>query len=147
MENNIQIMITSMILVYLGASAYCDFRWKRIPWCVQGMGFVFMCICIIVQWKDSNTDLLFAIMPGAFLLLLAWVTKESIGYGDGVSILLLGGMAGFRNCVWVLCFSLILLSVAGLILLVIRRVNRKTKIPYLPFLFVAESFMLLFRVV
>lgn len=145
MEKSIQILITIMILVFLGVSAYCDCRWKRIPWCVQGMGFIFVCISIIVQWKESYNNFFLAIVPGVFLLFLAWVTKENIGYGDGISVLLLGGMAGLRNCIWVLCFSLILLSITGLVLLVIKRVNRKTKIPYLPFLFVAESLLVLFR--
>ncbi len=83
-----------------------------------------------------------AALPGLFLLVLAWLTKESIGYGDGISVILLGGMVGLRNCIWVLCISLLLLSLAGLVLLVIKRVDRKTKIPYLPFLLAAESVLL-----
>lgn len=87
-----------------------------------------------------------AVLPGLFLLILAWFTKESIGYGDGISVLLLGGMVGLRNCIWVLGISLLLLSLVGLVLLVIKRVDRKTKIPYLPFLLVAEGMLLLCRI-
>lgn len=142
-----QFLVTIMIFVYLGISAFFDCKWKRIPWCVQGMGAVFVCICLITQWQKVSYNYILAMIPGMILLLLAWVTKESIGYGDGVSVLLLGGMAGFKACVWVLCFSLILLSVVGLVLLVIKHMDKKTKIPYLPFLFAAQSFFVLLQYV
>ena len=138
-ENSIQYVIEAMLLVFLGLAAYFDCRWKKIPWSVLGMGVIFMVICNILQWEKFQLGFFLAVIPGLFLLLLAWFTKESIGYGDGISVLLLGGMTGLKNCIWVLCISLLFLSLVGMVLLVVKRVNRKTKIPYLPFLFVAEG--------
>ncbi len=141
-EENIRFVIEAMLFVFLGLAAYFDCRFRRIPWSVLGMGTIFMIICNILQWKEFKVGILSAALPGLFLLVLAWLTKESIGYGDGISVILLGGMVGLRNCIWVLCISLLLLSLAGLVLLVIKRVDRKTKIPYLPFLLAAESVLL-----
>lgn len=142
-EENIKIVVGAMLFVFLGLAAYFDCRFRRIPWSVLGMGAIFMIICNILQWKEFKMEILPAVLPGMFLLMLAWLTKEGIGYGDGISVLLLGGMVGFKNCIWVLCISLLLLSMVGLVLLVVRRVERKTKIPYLPFLLVAEGMLLL----
>ncbi len=141
-EENIRFVIEAMLFVFLGLAAYFDCRFRRIPWSVLGMGTIFMIISNILQWKEFKVGILSAALPGLFLLVLAWLTKESIGYGDGISVILLGGMVGLRNCIWVLCISLLLLSLAGLVLLVIKRVDRKTKIPYLPFLLAAESVLL-----
>lgn len=141
-----QFLVGTMIFVYLCISAYWDFRYKRIPWCVQGMGIVFMCICMLVQWNEINIFYLAAFIPRIFLLLLSWITKENIGYADGVSVLILGGMTGFRNCLWILCISMLLLSMVGAVLLLAGRVSRKSKIPFLPFLFVAESFVAVFQI-
>lgn len=141
-EENIRFVIEAMLFVFLGLAAYFDCRFRRIPWSVLGMGTIFMIICNILQWKEFKVGILSAALPGLFLLVLAWLTKESIGYGDGISVILLGGMVGLRNCIWVLCISLLFLSLAGLVLLVIKRVDRKTKIPYLPFLLAAESVLL-----
>lgn len=146
-EEKIKFVIGAMLLVFLGLAAYFDCRLKRIPWSVLGMGAIFMILCNILQWKEFKMGILLSVLPGMFLLMLAWFTKESIGYGDGISVLLLGGMAGLRNCIWVLCISLLLLSLVGLVLLVIKRVDRKTKIPYLPFLLAAESILLLCRII
>lgn len=139
MENNIQIIYILMILVFLGVAAYFDIRYKRIPLWVQGMGVIFGCIGIIIQGQGLQWANLFALIPGIFLLVLSFVTGESIGYGDGISVLILGGLAGFNNCMWVLCISLIFISMAGIILLAIKRASRKTKLPYIPFLLAAES--------
>lgn len=145
---SIKVMLTySMLFLFLGSAAYFDIRWKRIPWTVLGSGIIFMIICRILQGKVFDISVLTAVLPGIALLLLAWVTRETIGFGDGVSVLILGGMAGFWNCIWVLCISLTFLSVIAVFLLVFKRAGRKTKIPYLPFLLAAEGISVIFRIV
>lgn len=145
-EMSIGILKGTMIFVYLGISTYWDLRYKRIPWSVQGMGFIFLCICILVQWKELSLLYLVAFVPGICLLLLAGITGENIGYADGVSVMLLGGMIGFRGCIWMLCISMLLLSVFGLLMLLLKRMTRKSKIPYLPFLFLAGNMLMFFRI-
>lgn len=132
-------VVGAMIIVFLGLGTYFDVRYKRIPWWIQTMGLMFVLLCVILQWKRLDIGFLLSMLPGVCLLVIAWSTKESIGYGDGISTLLLGGLAGFRNCIWVMCFSLFLLSVIGLVLLVLKKVGRKTRIPYLPFMLAAEG--------
>ncbi len=139
MGNNIRIIYILMILGFLSVATYYDIRYKRIPVWVQGMGMVFVCIGIIIQGHGLQWANLLALIPGIFLLILSFVTGESIGYGDGISVLILGGLAGFSNCMWVLCISLIFISMAGIILLAIKRATRKTRLPYIPFLLAAES--------
>ena len=143
MENNVRIVCTLMILVFLGVSTYFDFRWKSIPIWVQGMGVIFLCTSIIIEGQKLNWNHIFSLMPGMFLLTLSFVTRENIGYGDGISVLILGGMIGVKNCIWVLCISLMMMSFVGIVLMVTKRANRKTRIPYIPFMFVAESFLLM----
>ena len=136
---NIQMMIGCMVFVYLGVSACWDLRYKRIPWSVQGMGMIFVCISLIVRREELTPLYLLAFAPGIILLVLAWATPESIGYADGIGVVILGGMIGFRGCIGVLCVSLFLVSIFGICLLILKKVTRKSKIPYLPFLFLAQS--------
>lgn len=142
MEEKIQFAVKIMLLIFLGIAAYFDCRRRRIPWSILGMGAVFMIICNVMQWREFRTEIFWAVAPGLLLLLLARITGENIGYGDGISVLLVGGMAGIRNCIGALCVSLLLLSLVALVLLVIKRADRKTKIPYLPFLFAAEGVLI-----
>ena len=146
MEENIQFAVYVMLFGFLGTAAYFDLRWKRIPGSVLAVGTIFTLVCMLIQQKEIGWELLWTVLPGITLLFVAWGTRESIGYGDGISVLFLGGIMGFRNCIWTLCISLFLLSLSGLFLYVLRKVNRKTKLPYLPFLLAAESISLAFHV-
>lgn len=139
MEQNIQLAVYMMLFGFLGTAAYFDLRWKRIPRSVLAAGTIFALVCMLIQQKEIGWEFLWTVFPGIVLLFIAWGTRESIGYGDGISVLILGGMMGLRNCIWVLCISLLLLSLSGLFLYVLKKVNRKTKLPYVPFLFAAES--------
>lgn len=145
MEQNIQLTVYVMLFGFLGTAAYFDLKWKRIPRSVLAVGIIFMIVCMLIQQKEVGWELVWTVMPGIALLFIAWGTRESIGYGDGISVLFLGGMTGFRNCIWVLCISLFLISLSGLFLYVLKKVNRKTKLPYLPFLFAAEGLSVVFR--
>lgn len=146
MEYNIQFLVYGMLFVFLGLAAYFDIRWKRIPWTVLGSGAAFVIICRILQSNIFEITIVPAVLPGAALLLIAWVTRETIGFGDGASVLLVGGMTGFRNCIWVLCISLTLLSIMAILLLALKRAGKKTKIPYLPFLLAAEGISVIFQI-
>ena len=87
-------------------------------------------------WTDAT--FLWRFLPGLSLLFLAWMTKESIGYGDGLAVLCMGCFYPVEEL-----FGLFLLAVtlAGLIalgLLAIFRRSRKTRLPFVPFLFGAH---------
>jgi len=146
-DNSIPIVISIMLFLFLGVGTYFDLRFKRIPWSIFGVGTVFAIVASIIQRKGIILNLFPEILPGVALLLIAWATKENIGYGDGISVILLGVMAGFKNCILVLCLSLLLLSIFGIILMILKRAGRKTKLPYLPFMFIAESILVACKII
>lgn len=71
-------------------------------------------------------------IPGILLLLLAFCSGESIGKGDGLVLFMLGIYCGVAKAVAVLGMALLLVAVLALILLVLKRANRKTELPFLP---------------
>lgn len=78
---------------------------------------------------------MWGILPG-FMLLLTAVLSNKAGWADGVVLLLLGVMTGFRECTFSFILSMLAISVISLTLLMMKRVEKNTKIPYLPFLWV-----------
>ena len=84
-------------------------------------------------WENESLwEVLTGMLPGGVLLLAAWVTKESIGYGDGIVLLVVGVFCGIKKTVAILGISLILAAVMAMLLLVLRRAGRKTELPFLP---------------
>lgn len=74
-------------------------------------------------------------IPGILVLAVAWLTKETIGYGDGLVILCLGCFLTFDEIIDV-CFAAVTLAgLVALILLLVMKKSKKMQLPFVPFLF------------
>ena len=80
-------------------------------------------------------ELAAGLIPGLLVVMLAFVTKESIGIGDGLMLCVLGMFCGWRRCLAAFGLALVISAVFAMVLLVCRRAGRKTEIPLLPGLF------------
>ena len=78
--------------------------------------------------------MIYSLIPGAFLLAISLCTRESIGYGDGWTVLALGILLGLWKCFVVVFAGFLFSAIFSLILLVLRRVNGKSRLPFLPFI-------------
>ena len=132
MEKNILIAQSLWLLVL----SFYDVRYKRVPvWVVLlggaaavGIG-IYRCVC----GENEPVNFLTGMIPGAVLLLLALGTQKA-GWADGVILMFLGSVMGFRQCILATMFSLLLISVLSAVLLILKKANKRTAIPYVPFL-------------
>lgn len=108
-----------------------DLRTRKIPWIpVVILGMV---VFVYRIWSGiSLAEVAAGVIPGGVLLLVSAVTEESIGYGDGLVLLVLGLFCGVAETVAVLGMALLLASVLSMVLLALKRAGRKTKLPFLP---------------
>lgn len=91
--------------------------------------FIYTVICSDREWYY----IMYGLVPGAFLLALSLCTRESIGYGDGWTISALGLLVGAKECVLIVFAGFIFSAVFSLIMLMLHRVNGKSRLPFLPF--------------
>ena len=77
-------------------------------------------------------ELVIGLIPGVFLLVLAFATRESIGIGDGLVLGMLGLFCGWRQCLAMLGMALVLSAFLSILLLLCHKVGRKTELPFLP---------------
>lgn len=73
------------------------------------------------------------VLPGAGMLLLAKCSHKA-GYGDGIVLMQLGFGLGYRQLLLLFSVSLLLLSGISVLLLLLKKVGRNTRMPYLTFL-------------
>lgn len=130
--------MTVMILVssWLAGLSLFDLRCRRVPvWLVLLGGVLTGAIWIgrCINAEGVSSEYWMGMLPGACLLLLALATQKA-GRADGIVLMLLGSIMGFRQCLLMAMLSLILITVLSALLLILHRVNKETKIPYLPFL-------------
>lgn len=74
-------------------------------------------------------------LPGVFLLIAGWSTKQQVGYGDGIVLLVIGIYLGFSASLSILLTALLLIAPVSLFYIVCRRAGRKKQLPFVPFLF------------
>lgn len=80
-------------------------------------------------WK-----MIFGLMPGIAILIAGYLSKEAIGYGDGLATMVIGCLIGLWDTMAIVLYAFILSALVSLILIVFCK--RKKKIAFIPFLLV-----------
>ncbi|MBQ8596618.1 MAG: hypothetical protein IJ409_02395 [Lachnospiraceae bacterium] len=88
---------------------------------------------LYLLWKEPLVwqELFRRVMPGMFLLFLSWISRESIGYGDGAAVMVLGLWTGVIFTLATVCIGTLAAGFWSLACLI----RKKTEpIPFIPFL-------------
>lgn len=123
--------ITALTMIWLLGTSIMDIRKCNVPVWALVPGGLLTGIALVCQ-QTATGDMLQGMLPGIFLLATAFATKKA-GYGDGIVMLFLGILSGGRSLL-IFGISLSLAAVVSLVLLVLRKAGKNTRIPFLPFL-------------
>lgn len=80
-------------------------------------------------------SLLGGIAIGTLILGISYMTKGKIGKGDGILLVILGAFVGFMDMWILLLYALSISAIWSIGLLIIKKVNRNYRIPFIPFIF------------
>lgn len=130
-------VIKILLILFLGACAVFDIRKKEVPINLILTGIVFSSGINIWQIYDRNitiADAGAALVVGVFMIGVSFCTRERIGYGDGLILIVSGLMIGFYQCFLGLCISLVFSSVCALFLLMTHKAGKDSGLPFVPFL-------------
>ena len=86
-------------------------------------------------------EMIINLVPGGMMILLAILKKEGIGYGDGMTVMVLGLWTNVWFTTGVLCVAILLSGIFGSICLI---VTKREVIPFVPFLLVGLEVMLFY---
>jgi len=123
-----------VMLVFLGIGAVWDIRTKQVP-----AGYLLAGTVGSVMYQAFTGNQLWylwvlGIATGGVFLILSKCTGEGIGYGDSWMILNLGIFLGVWKLLCVLGMAFLCSSVAAGAGLMAKKWNRKTRVPFFPFL-------------
>lgn len=122
------------IMIFLVLCSIQDIREKRLSVKMLVVsGVLFLGLSLVFEEIPAR-ERLYNMLPGMTAFLLAFLTKEQIGYGDAAALAVLGNLVSAETLLGAVMGGLILLSVCGMILLAGKRADRKTTLPFLPFL-------------
>lgn len=94
----------------------------------------------------ENSVITGGIAIGIIVLIYGLITKEGIGYGDGIMFMCLGTVLGASQNLRLLFLSLICATAAGCIYALVLKKGMKTEIPFIPCILCSYIFMTALRV-
>lgn len=111
-----------------------DYKTKTVLLPPAGGFFLIGLAVNICMGRESLIRALSGAAIGAGVLILAYLTKNKIGYGDGFVLVATGALLGFRLNLAMFLFGLFLASLKGIWLIITGKADRKTKMAFVPFL-------------
>ncbi|MDO4322999.1 MAG: prepilin peptidase [Lachnospiraceae bacterium] len=115
--------------------SYTDIRYRRI----YGWSLILYCFMAIVghvfDKRAGAADLAAGLLPGIICIVISWISRQSIGYGDSILVTICGISLGLMDCLQLLFTAFFLSGLYGLILIVVLKKSRKYDMPFVPFLF------------
>lgn len=122
--------------IWLGIQGYLDFKYKEIPvWFSLFGGGVGMLFCVM-EHRDIRQVIL-SCLPGVCVLIFSWISKEVMGYGDGLVLLMLGSFMSLPQLFSTILLAFGIAGIYALVLLVIFRKAGRYRIAFIPFLSIA----------
>ena len=121
-------------LILMSMAVFFDYKYKEIPlWIIATSGVISISEAIL---KMTIYEALFAIIPGMIMLIVSWLSKQSMGYGDGLLALSIGLAFGVNKMVLGISVAFFVSGLVSLALLVIKKAKRNDTLPFVPFLFI-----------
>ena len=139
----IDVIITN---IYLFWGTLQDVRRKKISdhyLLTGGLAGIFFKIVSLLKGQLEVRQWVIAFLPGILFLVVAKITKEKIGMGDGLLLLILGNSMKLMEIYMLLQMAIIIVAAAALIMICGKKVSGDYQIPFLPFLWL--SHILLWR--
>ena len=138
-------MVEIVLNIYLFWGTVQDIKEKSISNCFIKIGIIIGSISFlrdIYLQVFSPKEWLWSLIPGVVFLLIAKISKEKVGYGDGIVFLILGGCMKTTEiwCLWQI--SLLLDVVYSLIMMAIKKIDLHSKVAFLPFVWIAHILLM-----
>lgn len=124
------------LIIILGVICVFDIERKKIP---VYMLIVLAAAGIISNFTVGEFDIekrIIAMLPGMILLIVSMITKQQIGYGDGMIILIMGLYIDIDDILSIVLSSFLLSSIAAIILMTVFKKKKNFEMAFSPFLLI-----------
>lgn len=115
-----------------------DIRYKKIPAVVSfTAGLIGICLCVIE--KRDFVDVLFAMLPGVGCLVYAKISREAVGYGDGILLVVMSLYYSLEQLIIIGMAAFGTAGITGMMCLLFFQKRGDYEIPFVPFLLLGWS--------
>lgn len=130
-----EICLKYVIAAVLFSCGLQDLLQKKVHlWLLLAGGAVTF-ICLPFCGNMSMAGRIAGVAVGAFVILFSLITGGKIGIADGILLCITGLGLGFWGNMELFCLALFMAAGLSIILLAMKKVNRKMSLPFIPFIF------------
>lgn len=131
-----QYFLLILLFTNLTAISVADYKYKQIPNLLIAIGII-SGGGLLILYGDPQViwHIISAIIMGGFFALISVITKGALGMGDAKLISLVGLYLGMIGALAVIFVAIFLAGLLGLIILTFKIKDRKSTMPFAPFIF------------
>lgn len=126
-----------VVFIIMLLCALVDLYIKKVPIYPIVVGIIGGIFLQVINYNTDWVSILLGVGIGVIIYFFAYISKEKIGKGDGLILMLTGVYLGFSNNLKLLLGGLGLAFIYFFIVLCMGKINTRKTIPFVPFLFVS----------
>ena len=130
-------------VIVLIICSYVDIRQRKVEKRIAGIYAAAVLAGRLAEGGTGLAALFTGLVPG-ILFLLSFVTRQGIGYGDSILILLLGASVGIEAELEILLLAFALSGIWAVALLFRKKGNVQQEFPFVPFLLAGAVLEMIF---
>lgn len=123
-----------MTIIFLALCSIQDIREKKLSLKLLIVSGILFFVMSFMFERMSARERVCNMLPGIFALVIAFLTREQIGYGDAACLIIMGNIVSGERLLGAVMGGIILFSIVGAVLMIRKKADRKTTMPFLPFL-------------
>lgn len=89
---------------------------------------------LVIPESFFGKDLMFNTITIIVLVVIGYIFRASLGFGDIFLFITMTMLLGYGVTIVLILMALVLTSVLGLIMIAMRKANRRTQLPFTPFI-------------
>lgn len=133
--------MNAQVIIWIYTVAYIDLIERIIPNQLIFVGIIFWIILLVLEVLIAKTSikqiLLYSfaggLICGGVLFAIAIIVRNALGMGDVKMFTVLGLFYGLTNTYSILLYSVVIMAMVSIVLLIAKKVTRKTAVPMAPF--------------
>ena len=123
-----------LVFIVLVIEAVKDFRKKEVNIPVLGILVAAAIVMIFLEKDISVLNAIIGLAEGLLLILVSVMTKGQIGMGDGLLLAACGLMLGGKDNMVMFFFACLSSAIVSVLIMIIKKADKKTTIPFVPFM-------------
>lgn len=132
------------LILFYGLTSFDDLKTKQVRVFEIVSFAIFGIVLNIVAPLNSMQSIIAAVLVGIVLYIFSILSKEKIGKGDALIVMVSGLYLGFTNVLILLWISSLLALIFGLITIKKLKVDSNYEIPFVPFLM--SGFLIMYAI-